>query len=300
MTRRLSSRFLFAVGFVILIGTNIAVLSGVSSNRSGIPETQIFLTEREVPLSYRVFEEDSGLTLRLVWRILGRDREYDGYGRWRSPAWLNAEKLKELGFNIDHDIQSKNKVYRSGRFLAKNVFIVLENNGEAYRESVKRAKNILETKKDAVGLDPGNKDLLDKLERAEEQLRRERLTASRLFAIDAGLNPQKLREKYHDRTRFIITKGLVKIRYTHKAKKEDEVDIFGYIKSLNIKRIHVPLKQRKIFDTILNRDKLKRSEFRPPRYQVELAYGGRFEPWIMSVQLLDNIENIDNANNTSD
>lgn len=277
----LSSRVLFAMGFVILIVTNIVVLSGVASNRFGTPETQITITERELQLPYRVYEENSGLTLRLAWRALGQDGDYNSYNNWRSPVWFSAEKLEELGFNIDNYLRSKNDVSFYRQPIPKEVFIVLENNGEPYREAVKRAEIALEKEKDLFKLNSGDKRLRDNFERAEKRLKRERIIASRLFAIDAGLNPQKLREKYHDRTRFIITKGLVKPRYNYNKKRKE---VFGYITKLSIESIHVPLKHRKIFDAILVQDKSERNEFRLPRYEVELAYGSRFEPWIVSVQ----------------
>ena len=281
MKIRLSSRGLFAMGFVILIVTNIVVLSGVASNRAGTPETRITITERELQLPYRVHEENSGLTLRLVWRALGQDEDYNNYNNWRSPVWFSAEKLEELGFNIDKYLSSKDDASFYKQPIPKEVFIVLENNGEPYKEAVKRAEIALEKEKDLFQFNSGDKRLRDNFERAEKRLKRERITASRLFAIDAGLDPQKLREKYHDRTRFIITKGLVKPRYNYNKKRKE---VFGYITKLSVASIHVPLKHRKIFDAILVQDKSKRNEFRPPRYEVALAYGSRFEPWIVSVQ----------------
>lgn len=277
----LSSRVLFAIGFVILIVTNIVVLSGVVSNRSGTPETRITITETELQLPYRVHEENSGLTLRLVWRALGQDEDYNNYNNWRSPVWFSAKKLEELGFNIDKYLRSKDDVSFYKQPIPKEVFIVLENNGEPYREAVKRAEIVLEKEKDLFKLNSEDKRLHDNFERAEKRLKRERITASRLFAIDAGLNPQRLREKYHDRTRFIITKGLVKPRYNYNKKRKE---VSGYITKLSVASIHVPLKHRKIFDAILIQDKSKKNEFRPPRYEVVLAYGSRFEPWIVSVQ----------------
>lgn len=130
----------------------------------------------------------------------------------------------------------------------------------------------------------GDKTLRDNFTSAEKRLKRERITGSRLFAIDAGLDPKKLREKYGDRTRFIITKGLVKARYNYKNKRKE---VFGHIIKLSIKKIHVPLKYRKKFDSILIRDKSKKNEFESPHYEVELAYGSRLEPWIVSVHPLD-------------
>ena len=161
---------------------------------------------------------------------------------------------------------------------------MLENEGGLYREAVKRAELALVKKKDAVELNSGDKSLRDQVEQAEKTLQRERISASRLFAIDAGRHPDKLRERYSDRTRYIITKGVVEPGYRYKKESEE---IFGQIKELSRERIHVPLNDRKLFDALLLKDKSTKTAFRPPRYQVELAYGRRFEPWIVSVQQLD-------------
>lgn len=280
----LSSRGLFAIGFVILVASNIVVLSGVASNRSGNPETQITLTERELQLPYRVHEENSGLTLRFAWRALGKDEDYNMYPHWRSPVWFGSEKLEELGFNIDNYLSSKDNVTVYKQPIPKEVFIVLENNGEPYRETLRRAEMALEKEEGLFKLNSGDKRLRDNFERAEKRLKRERITESRLFAIDSGLDPKKLREKYNDRTRFIITKGLVKPRYNYENKKKE---VIGYITKLSIESIHVPLNHRQVFNAILVKDKSKQNELRHPRYKVELAYGSRLEPWIVSVQHMD-------------
>ena len=87
---------------------------------------------------------------------------------------------------------------------------MLENNGEHYREALKRAKGLFESEEGSFKLNPGNKGLRDKFERAEKRLNRERISETRLFAIDAGLDSKELREIYKDRTRYVITKGLVR------------------------------------------------------------------------------------------
>jgi tetratricopeptide (TPR) repeat protein len=289
MKTLLSSRGLFAIGFMILAATNIVVLSGVASNRSGIPETQITLTERELKLPYRAYEENSGLTLRFAWRALGKDANYNKNPDWRSPAWFSAEKLEELGFNINNNLSSKENATYYKQPIPKEVFIVFENNGEPYREALRRAEMVLEKEESLFKLNSGDKRLRDNFEKAEKRLKRERITESRLFAIDAGLDPNILREKYGDRTHFIIAKGLVKPRY-HQNRKRKEVH--GYITNLSVGSIHVPLEYREVFDTILAQDKPKKNEFQSPRYELELAYGSRFEPWIVSVHPLgDNSKN---------
>jgi len=275
----LSSRKLFVIGFVIVVATNIVVLSGVASNRSGEPGTQITLTERELQLPYIVHDENSGLALRLAWRALSKDKDNSPYPDWKSPAWFNAEKVKELGFNIGDYLSSNGNTKFHKQPIPKEVYIVLENDGEPYRDAVKRAEVELEKEESSLKLNPKDKRLRNNFERAEKRLMRERITETRLFAIDSGLDPHRLREKYDDRTRFIITKGLVKPRYNKKKK-----EVSGYIAKISMERIHIALKHRKIFDAILIQNKTKKNEFKSPRYEVKLAYGSRFEPWIVSVQ----------------
>jgi len=277
----LSSRGLFAIGFIILVSTNILVLSGVVSNRSGEPESQIILTERELQLPYQVHEENSGLALRLVWRALGKEDEYNNYPDWRTPAWLSAEKLEELGFNIKNYLKSAGDTTFYKQPIPKEVLIVLENDGEPYREAVRRATVALEREESVFKLNPEDKRIRDNFERAEERLKRERIKLTRLFAIDAGLDLKKLRDKYVDQSRFIITKGLIEPRYDHNQKKQE---VFGYISGLSVASIHVPLKHRRVFDSILAQEKSTRSDFESPRFEVELAYGSRLEPWIVSVK----------------
>ena len=280
----LSSRGLFALGFVILVATNIVALSGVASNRSGEPESQVTLTERELKLPYKVRKENSGIALRLVWRALGKVKENSYYPDWRSPAWLSAEKLGELGFNINDYLSSTGDTTFYKQPIPKEVFIVLENDGGPYREALKRAELALEKKEGSFKLNREDKSLRNKFERAEKRLKRERITETRLFAIDAGLDPIKLREKYRDRKRLIITKGLVKPRYNYNKKRKK---VYGYITKLSVANIHVPLQYRDILDAIIAKDIYRKNEFGSPRYKVELAYGKRLEPWIVSIKRMD-------------
>ncbi|MCP3942377.1 MAG: DUF4824 family protein [Desulfobacteraceae bacterium] len=280
MKNFLSSHGLFLLGFIILVATNIAVLSGVASNRSGEPESQITLTQRELELPYQVHEEDSGLSLKLTWQTLDRPDDYN-YQYWRTPAWLNVEKLKKLGFNINTHLNSVGNTTFYKQSIPKEVFIVLENDGEAYEKMLKRAAAALERKENSFKLNPGDKSLSDDFESAKKQLQRKRIEETRLFAIDAGLNPGELKNKYRDKSRFIITKGLIKASYDNDKKK-----VSGYISRLSVTSIHVPLKYRQVFDSILAQEESKENDFKDPRFEVELAYGSRHEPWILSVKTM--------------
>ncbi|MFH1981863.1 MAG: DUF4824 family protein [Pseudomonadota bacterium] len=280
MTWLSSSRGLFLLGVIILAATNIIVLTGVASNRSGEPESQITLTERELPLPYRLKKENSGLSLRLNWRVLGMEEDYNRYSGWTSPLWLDSEKLTALGFAID----AKTRAASRKRPISKEVFIVLEYDGASYREAVERAEKSFESVADLLKQKDGDKAVADQFERAENRLKKERESESRLFAIDAGLNPQILREKYEDRTRFVIVRGLVEPDYSYdKARKT----LLGHISRLSVGNIFVPLDFRKTFETIAGGNTSRRENPDASRYEVTLAYGSRLEPWIVAVRPLN-------------
>lgn len=284
MKIQLSSRRLFTFGFVLLVATNSIVLSGVASNRSGEPESQIILTERELRLPYQNRKEDSGMALQLTWRVLNMDEKYDSFSG-TTPAWFNSEKLVELGFKIDDFLNRSGDKKRDKEPIPQEVFIVLEKEGAPYREVVKRAEAALKREESLLQLHPEDKEFREKFKNAEKRLERERMSESRLFAIDAGLDPYALREKYRDRTRFIIAKGSVRPNYWNTKERE----IFGHISELSVSAVHVPLEHRRTFDDIVPEDKTKgRRDFTSPRFEVKLVYGSRFEPWIASVEPVKN------------
>ena len=148
-------------------------------------------------------------------------------------------------------------------------------------EALNRTQMSLDKAKDAISSNTADEKGRKEVEKAAKRLKHEQFSNSRLFVIDAGLDPGLLRGKYKDQSRFIITKGLVSPgSYSDKNKKE----ITGYIKRLSIRAIHVPLKHRQVFDTLLDKGTPQWNSSDPPRYKIELGYGSRLEPWIVSVQ----------------
>ncbi|MEN8258522.1 MAG: DUF4824 family protein [Thermodesulfobacteriota bacterium] len=265
-----SSRHLFLTALALLLATNAFVLAGAAYNRGGEPQSLINLTERELSLPYRLQEENSGLSLALEWRTLGRDKKSDSYSGWGSPAWFNEEKLRELGFS-DKELAEEDFVRRP---LPKKAFIVLELDGKAYQEARSRAQLYLEQEEAKTEADE------QEIKWARERLRKERLIESRLFAVDAGLDPERLRQKYPDTSHFLIGPGQVTASavYNDRAKEK----YHGSISGLSVENIHVPLGQRQIFLKFLQDDTLEDNDSSGPRYQITLAYGKRFEPWIES------------------
>jgi hypothetical protein len=273
------TRFLFAAGFVVLAAVNYTVLSRVAENRKGDADAHLWLTERELPKSSHVEKENSGLELQLTWRTLSKE-ENEVYNR--TPAWLRGEKLEKLGFRFVDGAPSDKR--RDRRAVSREVCIVLEYNGPAYQEALKRAERSLEKEEEALRANPADKGLQAARQQAEKRVRSEAVTQSRLFAVDAGTDPRQLRTRYADSSRYIVARGVVRLMYRNEGDREWAA---GYIESISTAGIHVPLEHRLVLDKILQEHTPPSSEGKPPRYEVELIYGSRLEPWVTSIRPLD-------------
>lgn len=281
--KTLHAKKLFLTAFLILILTNLIVLFGVLDNRKGEPKSQITLTERELQVPYSISKENSGLSLRILWQSLG-EKNLVNYRGYQSPVWLTVEKLKTLGYHIDK-IKKKGE-NRYGYNTSKECFIVLEYDGEAYQEALKRAEVHLEEKKQALSDASQDKILQSYHKIAKNTLKNRKEFESRLYAIDAGKDALILGEQYPDRSKYIITKGIIHIYYNFQQKK-----IYGNISNLSIANIHVPLEFRKTLEPIIQKKQsdIKKSRTYPmvmkhaPRFKATIAYGKRFEPWIVAI-----------------
>ncbi len=272
-----SSKGLFLLGFIVLLATNGFVLFGVASNRSGEPESVITLTERELQLPYESYfnDENSGLSLSIRFQTLGKKENSIDYYDTLSPFWLTAEKLKELGF--------KNKGDAFDKQTQKEVFLVLEYAGKSFDTLLARAEQTVQKAKEALLLNREDKNLSEAVKKAEEHLERQSEENTRLFAVDAGRDLKKLRQAYPDKRQYLIVKGIVEL--VHYGKNEG---ISGQIRGLSISNIHVPLHHKGVFDAFSHQGRRNAPHgITSPRYEVELAFGSRLEPWIVSVRKLE-------------
>lgn len=283
----LSPTRLFVLGFALILIVNVIALLGVAVNRSGKPEAVIGLTERELSLPYKMNDENSGLALHLNWRTVQEIKDdidplYSHLGRWGSPVWFNAQKLTELGFIID-ETTCPEEPSKQKEPLPKDAFIVLEYNGDAYQEALQRAERFLKKAEAALKANEKDKELQDRFKKANNNLQAERTSESRLFAINAGLDAGKLRQRYPDRSKFIIMRGIVELECRFDKNKKEVV---GRIADIRIDKINVPLSYRKLFDSIQTQDESEKREPKSPRYKIEVAYGSRLEPWIQRIDKL--------------
>ena len=277
---------LFLIAFLVLVVTNLFVLLGVYTNRSGEPEAQLILTERELQAPYQISEENSGLSLNIIWRSLGKKNELQRFRSWYTPQWLDAEKLKSLGFDIDTLAENKYDDYYAYS-TTKECFIVLEYNAEAYNTLREETLEELKIKEEALKSDPDNKSKQDLYKREKERLESIQNYDTRLYAIDAGTDPQLLKAKYADGSKYIITKAQIRASYTYDTK-----EVEGFISRLSVAQLHVPTEFRQVIDPILHYTQKSGTSFRrndnttphAPRYKVTIAYGKRYEPWIISIE----------------
>lgn len=260
MTRRL--RVLLA-GLGLIVAGNAVALLGVAYNRGGEPDAVVEFSERELamPFGFAASEENSGLSLRLEWRLAEAPRPGapDHAG---GAAWLDRDKLAELGFDLRAAAERGQGEERLGRQLPREAWIVLELAGPAWQAAIVAREAALAAARQLQADNPGKEEFERRAAFAQEQLEKERDTNSRLFAIDAGPDRTELRRRYPDRARYLILPGEVRLGY-------DRQELTGFISQLGVRAVHVPLAERAAIE-------------RGGRYIVTLAFGRRSEPWILA------------------
>ena len=281
MNLTLSPRTLFLIALALLATVDGLVLTQVNANRRGEPESVVTLSERELALPFTSHAENSGLSLMLRWQTLAKDQYSPYAGHWKPVEWLDEAKLRDLGFAAEALAAGGEHRNNGWEKLTREVFVVLELDGPAYQLAVRRAEASVEKQRQHTG--ERQPEGYNPLQAAEERLARLRASESRLFAIDAGLDPAALRQQYGDRGRLLIARGLIEpVVPTDKNKRR----VFGRITRLLVERIHVPLEHRSVLESVATNGATDLQKT-GPRYQVDLAVGHRFEPWIVAVDRVE-------------
>ena len=260
------SKNLYVLAFIVLIFTNIVVLLGVNSNRNSSLTNSIILTERELELANNIYDENSGVSLRIRWRLLAEDKMLSYY-YIRQASWLDSKKLQALGFNTAKILKQKKYAVAE----EKEVFLVLELDGVSYQKALQQSKNnVIKVEKE--------KNNTRSLENAKRDLHVEQNSASRLFVLDADINYNTLREKYQNLKNHIIVKGIVKAH--HEVIKKE---VYGYISRLSVSALHVDIDNRQTLKKLTNLRLQDYNTKESPRYKVKVTYGDRYEPWIEDI-----------------
>lgn len=257
-------------GSAIILLTNAVALGGAAYNRSGEPESQLQLTQREFDRSYsHSYRDNSGITLSLNWRLEPAELNEYGFGRysshWGIPTWLDEAKMVELGFDVEKFVATEYR-RRYWEFQPREVLLVLEMDGPVYQHHLQRVREYVEEIRKQLAASPASKEMQRRAKRIEENYKQEQEESSRLFVIDAGLDLAALRATYPDHARYAIVHGLIRPT-TMTIKKETHVG--GNITELHGGFVNVPLRYRQVF-----------SDQAP--YDVTLAFGQRLEPWIVA------------------
>lgn len=278
-----------AVGLVVAV--NAVVLARVGLNRAGEPTARIEFTERELALPYYTQnEENTGLALTFEW-----DQPEP------TKTWLDRAKLEELGF----DVPSRPKWERVRQSLPRAVFVVLEHDGDSWRRWLAGRETKIERL--AGELERGEATTRD-LRCEREGLALDRVGKSRLFAVDAGRDPEALQRRYPEPSRFVVVPAwvsLVDARPRGGDSEEAERLIYGRIDALEVEKVHVPLPLRPLLDARLAERRARGERRRPPptpgsdaeecfpgtqreppAYRATVAWGRRYEPWLVEVETL--------------
>lgn len=273
-----------AAGIGLILATNAVALLGVVYNR-GEAESTLNLTERELNLPYQWgFEkENSGIALILKWRTLAEEREdvyglrtgYSGLGS--APEWLDKPTLTALGFDVSKSEDTDQGRMYYDKMLSRDVMLVLELDGPAYRRALARAQLRLQKETSLLETNPGKKEFDERVKNAKRALYQEERIYSRLFVVDAGLDALVLRTRYPDRHRYAIVHGQIQPRLVdinHKPK------LTAYVSDIDITQVNVPARYRKIFEPLQQSARTNQYDSAVTPFKVSVAFGKRLEPWI--------------------
>lgn len=271
---------------MLIILTHAVTLGGILSNRLDQPESRVTLSERELALPSGNFRhaEDSALALRLNWRVPARpsdvtDFDYATYNR--QPAWLDATRMAELGFDTAAGHETPEAREHFARQLPREVLIVLELAGPAWQQARHQASERAARRGAEAASNPG-KDFVQRATNSRDLLTQEEIQNSRLFAVDAGRDLVALRTRHPDRSRTLIVHAQVRpLVQAH----DERWRLAGMIDDIAVENIHVPHALRPALDMLRSTDRPK-TEASAPRFEVQIAVGQRLEPWIEAVSLL--------------
>jgi len=276
-----------AAGAGLIALTNAVALLGVMYNRAGTPEATLRLTQRELYVPYRWDgnRENSGMSLALTWRVLREPQDETQFNYYYAttntgtPDWLDRDKMRSLGFDVSpQDASPRQHAWRSEKQLAREVLLVLELDGPAYRRSLEITTRFAAREEAKLPKLPDDKNLERQVKNAREALDRETNRNTRLFVVDAGLDAAALRASYPDASRYAIVYG--KVRPGGDYRKPARV--FGYVDSVNIDSIHVPFAFRAVFENAARSAYDNRSD--TAAFEASVAFGKRLEPWIIGAQ----------------
>ncbi|MFJ3261038.1 DUF4824 family protein [Pseudomonas sp. NPDC086581] len=263
------------VGLILLV--NAVALGGVAWNHSGEPDSVLPLSQRELLRNSSWHNENSGLSLRLHWRIPTRD-DSTRHNRGWLPA-IDAQKMEKLGFAMPAQVDD-DSAPRFGRQQSRDALLVLELDGPLYQREVQLTRKRLDEARLAADAAPQNARLADERDFIRRELDSEEKTDTRLLLKDVGLDLQTLRAQYPDRQRYLIVQGRVRPISNY---YQHVWTLGGTASSIGTDNINVPHLWRERLDRVLLRP--ARADGTAQPYVAEVAFGRRLEPWIEGIRI---------------
>jgi len=193
--------------------------------------------------------ESTAIFLELEWDSLSVTPDQP----W-TPRWLDAAKLAELGFDCRLPVThpEAREHYRS--LPPRLVYVALEYAGETW-----------------------------------QQAGSERKRKTRLFAVDAGLDPRRLRQQHADAARYVITRASVGVSFRERGNSAGESlaepRLEGRLDTLVPNQLFVPRPHNRALEGLRRRDAPAHGEAEnEPRYTVTVSWGKNYEPWVCSIR----------------
>ena len=282
MNRPPLARTLFLAGAALILLVNALILAGAAWNRSA-EEARLALTQRELPSGreWGLERERSGVSLRLDWRVMSHQpdqAQVPGYYS-REVGWLDVPRLRALGFDLPDQPPARNDEARRRRLdTSRRAWLVLELDGPAHVAAVDAARQHFERIEAEAGSEPAHAEVEIRIKAAREALEAEREHRSRLFVIDAGIDPAALRARYPQRDRYLILGGRIGVSVqTWEAGAALALPRYqAHIAELEVESIHLPARFHGAVAASGNRDAL--------RYRIDVAWGRRHEPWVVAAR----------------
>lgn len=271
----LSPKRTLLVGVAIILAVNAIALGGVAYNRSGQPDSVLRLSQRELqrPIVWERSEESSGVALRLQWRVpVGTTDDHDSglqqisYRSYnRAPEWLDTAKLTALGFDTRQPMPRPDEDDNYQREPRREVFLVLELDGPAYRQSLAQVRRL------AAATKTEDDDTKAAVLKEEHE-------STRLFAIDAGVDAEALRATYPDRAHYAIVRATIRPQWSYGKPPRT---LSASIEALSVEEINVPKALQPVFPEATGRVGYASDDENRAPFEAVVAFGKRQEPWMV-------------------
>lgn len=294
---RLAFRGWLVAALALIVITDAALLAAAAWNRRGEPTAKLALTERELALPQARQDEGTDLELSLLLTHQPPDA-LQRVARWKryelpevSYAWLDRDKLRELGFDVDLDPADPEAVDHYKYAVPRRAYVVLEYDGPAWEAWIEgREEELRELAGEVAGGSAAPGALAD----AEALLALDRTMRSRLMPVDAGVDADALRRRWADRGRYAIVPA--SFRPTVLRRPSEAPSLVAEPMFLAVGRVHVTREHRRLLEDLLPTGSWSEVEERarrlaaggwpepaPPRYRAELAVGRHHESWLVDL-----------------